>query len=233
MQDAGFIKVFRKLTEWEWYKDGATKDVFLHLLLTANYKPSRYKGYEIGVGSVVIGRKQLAEDLGLSERQIRTALEHLKTTSELTIKTTNRFSVATLTKYADYQVYEKDSDQQIDQQNANKRPTSDQQATTSKEYKESNNKRIKEIYKGISCPDVVAALDEFVAMRKLIKKPMTDKAIERLINKLVGMTEDDETRVAILKQSVDACWRDIYPLKKDTPHTEQSRYQDATEEWYK
>jgi hypothetical protein len=68
----------------------------------------------------------------MSERSVRTCLDKLEQTREIAIKSTNRFSVITVCKYASYQLKEKPSDQQ----NANKRPTNDQQTTTTIEGKE-------------------------------------------------------------------------------------------------
>lgn len=70
----GFIKLYRQLKEWEWYKDGNTMRVFIHLLLSANHKPGRWKGIEIKRGQVLSGRKSLASELDLTENEIRTAI---------------------------------------------------------------------------------------------------------------------------------------------------------------
>ena len=35
MANEGYIKLYRKMKKWGWYKDQNTKDVFLHLLLEA------------------------------------------------------------------------------------------------------------------------------------------------------------------------------------------------------
>lgn len=59
-----------------------------------------------------------------------------------------------------------------------------------------------------------SALEEFKQMRKSIKKPLTENALSRLINRLNEMANSDEEKIAILNQSVDHCWQDIYPLKK-------------------
>ena len=65
---------------------------------------------------------------------------------------------------------------------------------------------------------VAAAFDEFAKMRKMIKKPLTDLAKTRAINKLHHLSADDpQTAVAILNQSVDHCWQDLYDLKDDAP----------------
>lgn len=72
-----------------------------------------------------------------------------------------------------------------------------------------NNTRLTDI-KG----DVGKAINEFKQMRKSIKKPLTDNALNRLIKRLNDMTDSDEEKIAILNQSIDHCWQDIYPLKK-------------------
>ena len=116
MASSGFIKLHRQLLEWGWYKDNNTKAVFLHLLLTASYKDNVFNGHLIKPGQVVCGRKQLAEDLGLSESTIRTALKHLILTNEITIKSTNKFSIITIENWGKYQGCDDDISQQNSQQ---------------------------------------------------------------------------------------------------------------------
>lgn len=82
------------------------------------------------MGQVVTSRKSLATELKLSEREIRTALTHLKTTNDIAIETTTKFSIITVISFDDYQGATNTS--------TNERPSSDQRATTPKELK--NNK---------------------------------------------------------------------------------------------
>ena len=89
----GWIKLHRKLTEWEWYKDNNTKSLFIHLLLMANHKDGRFQGQEGKRGQLITGRKVLSVQTGLSEQQIRTGLNKLISTNEITIKTTNKNSL--------------------------------------------------------------------------------------------------------------------------------------------
>lgn len=149
MASQGHIKIDRRILNWEWYRDSNMVHVFLHLLLTANYTDSRFQGFLVKRGQVIIGRMKLATALGLTERQIRTCLNKLKMTNEISIKTTNKFSVVTIIKYDDYQSSNKKNDQQddqvLDQQPTINRPTKDQQATTSKKDKEE--KEIKKLYR--------------------------------------------------------------------------------------
>jgi len=132
----GYVRLHRKFTKWGWYDEPNTKAVFLHLLLTANWQESEWHGETIMPGQVVTGRKKLASELGISERSVRTALSRLQETGEISVKTTNKWSVITVENWSKYQM----SDGESDQQTTSKRPTNDQQTTTNEEYKNIRNK---------------------------------------------------------------------------------------------
>ena len=100
---SGFIKLHRKLVAWGWYQDYVVKDVFLHLLLTANFKPTPWKGRILEEGQVVVGVQKLADELGFSRQQVRTALKKLKSTNEIIVESTNRYSVITIVNWREYQ----------------------------------------------------------------------------------------------------------------------------------
>lgn len=58
---------------------------------------------------------------------------------------------------------------------------------------------------------------DFMDMRKKIKKPMTDNAITRMMNKLEKLSGgDNDLAIKILNQSTDFCWQDVYALKTDS-----------------
>ena len=57
---SGFIVIHRKLVEWEWYKKPSVKDVFLHLLLTANFVDGRFEGQLIKRGQLATSLPSLA-----------------------------------------------------------------------------------------------------------------------------------------------------------------------------
>jgi len=59
---------------------------------------------------------------------------------------------------------------------------------------------------------------DFIKMRKAIKKPMTDAALKltlKKLNKLTGLTIDNETKIEILNQSIMNSWQGIFPLKQE------------------
>ena len=126
----GFIVINRKILKWGWYDDQNTKLLFLHLLLKANWQDKEWHGMTIKRGQLVTGRKQLSKELKLTEQQVRTSLEKLISTSEVTKITTNKYTVITINNYDKYQNY----NQENSQQTTNKQPTNNQQTTTTKQY---------------------------------------------------------------------------------------------------
>lgn len=113
MLESGFIKLHRSLLSWEWYTDYKTKDVFIHLLLTANYEDSDWRGVNISRGERATSYEKIASETGLSVRNVRTAIEHLKVTGEVTSKSYSKFTVFTLNNYDKYQATDKQTDIQL------------------------------------------------------------------------------------------------------------------------
>lgn len=76
----GFVAFPRGLIDWEWYTEPNTARLFFHLLLTANWQEKQWQGITIHPGELVTSQSQLAKQLNLSIRNVRTALEHLQAT---------------------------------------------------------------------------------------------------------------------------------------------------------
>ena len=70
-QDKGFIKISRKILEWEWYTDSNTKIVFLHCLLKANWKDKNWKGETIKRGQFVTSLEKISQETNLSVKQVK------------------------------------------------------------------------------------------------------------------------------------------------------------------
>jgi len=79
--NSGWIKLHRKIVEWEWFQDSDTFRLFLYLILKANHREKQWKGITISRGQLVTGRKMLSRELGISEQTVRTCLKRLKSTS--------------------------------------------------------------------------------------------------------------------------------------------------------
>ena len=79
--------------------------------------------------------------------------------------------------------------------------------------KESNYDTI--INSQITNEDLKITLYEFIKMRKLIKKPMTDRALQLLISKLHKLANTPDKAIQVLEQSIVNNWQDIYELKSN------------------
>lgn len=122
----GWIKLHRKLEEWEWYQDSQMVHLFIHLLINASGKDRRWQGVEIKVGQMIAGRKKLSAITGISEQSIRTCLKRLEDSGEIKRTVlTKRFTIVTICNYTDYQ----DRNTEINQASTKRQP-SDNQAVT-------------------------------------------------------------------------------------------------------
>lgn len=131
-----WIKLDRNILEWKWCKHPITLQVWLYLLLRANIKAADYGEMHILRGQVLTSHAKICNDLGLTTQQARTALQHLKSTGEITSTGNPKYSVITIVNYSKYQG-DATSKTTNRQQTNNKQSTSKQQ-----QYK--NNKKEEE-----------------------------------------------------------------------------------------
>jgi len=138
----GWIKLHRKILNWEWFTTPHMLQLFVFLLLTANRKKGKWKGIEVDRGQVVTGLNSLKKSTGISIRSLRTCISRLKSTGEITVKTTSKYSIITICNYDTYNGLFSSSDNQNDNQ-ADTQPTSNRQQTRSIEnIKEEENKSL-------------------------------------------------------------------------------------------
>ena len=143
----GWIKLHRSLLDWEWFTDSNTLHVFIYLLLKANVKDVKYKGFMIPKGSLVVAVSDIGNTLGLSYKAVRTAFEHLKIGEQITTRATNKFTIVTICKYLDYQVAENNEGQTNGAQDTNKgRTRGERRASIEEEYKEDKKEIINNLY---------------------------------------------------------------------------------------
>jgi len=144
----GWIKLHRCLLDWEWYHDSKTLHLWIHILTKANHAAKQWRGKTIESGQFVTGREKLSLETGISEQSIRTILKRLISTSNITIKTTNKFSIISVCNWEHYQCDSDDNNKQINQESnqqlTNNQPTTNQQLTTTKNVKKDKNVKKKE-----------------------------------------------------------------------------------------
>ena len=145
--DEGWIKMFRRFLDWEWYGDTNMVRLFLHLLLKANFEDRRWRGMTIKKGQIVTSSLTLSDETHMSRQCVRTCLARLEQTGEILQKSTNKFTLITICKYVDYQGCVIEGQPTTNQQLTNNQPTTNQQLTNNQpQHKNIRKKELKNIY---------------------------------------------------------------------------------------
>lgn len=186
--DNGFIKIDRKILDWEWYGDINTCRLFIHLIFKANWKDGRFEGIEIPRGSLVTSLPTLAAETGLSVQQIRTAEKHLKSTGEITVSLYPKFRIISIKNYCLYQ----DDNRQVNRQLTGNQQASNRQLTAIEESKKG---RREEIKKRVSKDtpketpeDIISQYDFSETMAAKLREWLKYKSERRETYKSTGLT---------------------------------------------
>lgn len=193
------------MVEWQWYKVPEMVHLFIHLLFIANHKDGDWQGIKIKRGQVVTGRKTLSVTTGISEQSIRTCLTRLKSTSEITIKSTNKFSIITICNYDKYNTEKAPTNQHINQP-ANQQSTSNQPATNHKQECIKNDKN----EKNFLSEKINFEFENFLREQN---KPVSELRQKELADKLETLAPgNDDLKIAIIKQAISGGYPDFRQL---------------------
>lgn len=117
-------------------------------------------------------------------------------------------------------------------QNFNTINIEDNKGENKESHKERNNKGFDVVSlceaEGIDS-EVIPAIYDFIDMRKTIKKPMTEKAVQMLLKKLKSLSTVPAEQIAMLNESVINGWQSVYPEKKQAKRPDYIR-EDGTED---
>ena len=210
----GFIKLHRKIKEWDWIDEPKTLCLFVHLLLNANFENKKWRGINIKRGQFLTSLPKLKEISGLSIQQTRTALDKLKSTHDITVQSTKTYSLITLTNYSFYQENKIDTNTQINTQSnslsTDEQQTSNRRATSTKERKEI--KESEEIKEVIRIPNFLDQIlfDEFLQQRKKDKNPLEGMALKLTIEDLENWEYEKEGSANMaLRNAIKGKWKSI------------------------
>ena len=68
--------------------------------------------------------------------------------------------------------------------------------------------------------EVKTEIHEFIKMRKMKKKPLTDRALKIQLNKLIKLSNNEEEQIKIIDKSIVSCWDEFYEIKENKKQTE-------------
>lgn len=97
-----WIKLYRKICDWQWYQDAKMVHLFVHLML----KASIMKGSDLSDSwQLCTSLRILSKETGLSLQNIRTCIGKLQRTGEITFRTlpTHQQSIITICNSDSYQ----------------------------------------------------------------------------------------------------------------------------------
>jgi hypothetical protein len=216
----GWIKLHRKFVNWEWYKDANVMRLFVHCLLKANHQDNNWQGNMIKRGSFITSLDTLSHELGLSVKQIRTAISKLERTNEVAKKGQSKFTVIQVINYDDYQGEGK----QEGTQKANKGQTKGKQrATNNNDKKEENEKE----YYYIINDKLKLSMNEYDKLLKTYSPGMIDRFIFAVEN-YKGVNKYKNLYRVILTWIAKEERENAKELKKEEPKQEYKYIRDAT-----
>ena len=103
MRGESYIKLFRKISEWEHYKDGNTMRLFLHLLINAVHDNQTAYDVPLKRGQYFTSSRRLQEDLNISTKYITESIRKLKQSGEIETERCRWGTIFTIVNYDDYQ----------------------------------------------------------------------------------------------------------------------------------
>lgn len=211
---AGFIKLYRGWRD----TDGITPstvfseaEAWLWLLENATWKETtrwNAKRQEVALkpGQIHVSLRSLSSAWGWSKSKVERFLARLERVKKAGQSAGQSGIILTIENWEKYQVCGTASETQTG-------TVAGQSRDTQEEGKEG--KEEKKSSKAI-LPDWVPADDwaGFVEMRKAIKKPLTNRAHDLAISKLLSLKNDGHNPASVLQQSTLNCWQDLYPPRE-------------------
>lgn len=207
MGGGGYIKLYRKFVDCSWYRNANAKALFVHLLLTAEYKDGYINGVWVQRGQVLTTLPELSQQTGLTAQNLRTALKFLKNEKNITECLTGKQRLITVVNYEDYQGGAREANSKPNrnltgcQQDANRIPN------RNTIYKENNirNKEYKELFFSAETrtktKNVIDELNRLTGKHFSANAEGTLKLVDKLIKD--GYTEAD--MLAVVTKACE-CW---------------------------
>lgn len=190
--------------------------------MKASHKPHKQMvGFQevfLSPGQFIFGRKAASIELAMTERGVRTCIESLSKSQNVTIKTTNKFSIITIINWDTYQ----EEKEKTTIKTTNNRPTTDQQLTTNKNDKNEKNEKnkplplkkflISRIQNGFT-PHSEKIIEFFEYRMKKPKKDryQSEKGIDGLFRDMEACKKAGYSLVACLDITMERGWKTPSP----------------------
>lgn len=159
----GFVIVYRDLLDWQYHDNPNAVALWIYILLKARWSDGFQNGVEIRRGQLMTTLATISAETGLNTGVINRLLKKFESDNQISVKTTNRFSVINVINYAKFQSLDGASGKQTE----NKRKTNGKQTENAIFIR---NKETKETKKQIN----TLALDLPVSLADVEAIPLDD-----------------------------------------------------------
>ena len=228
MTQKGWMPIYRRLQDhWLWQdKPFAKGQAWLDLLLLASHNDNEFLfGNQIiknEVGSFITSELKLMERWGWSKTKVRAFLKLLQDEQMIVKKSDNKKTAITIVNYSVYADYETAKELQKNNKKTSKELQKDTINNDNNDNNVNNKERKKKetsydaILSQISDDSLQELYLEYIKMRKMIKSPMTDRALTMLIKKVNELEPNDISRQKrLLETAIVNNWKSVYPLKDE------------------
>jgi hypothetical protein len=226
----GYFKFWRKALEGGWFRSPLLNSFWLWCLSKAawsdHYEFVKTQRVKLKRGQFIFTIPMAVFENAASPQRVRTYMALLKNMENLTIESTNKYSIVTILNWDTYQYLENTNNRQSNS------PATGKQQASNRPLNKKEGKEGKEIKKPPISPKGDAPsspLPEFVPVelwvafveyRKKIRKPLTPKAQELNLKKLSKMKDQGHDPARILETTIENGWLSFYPPKDNYPKSQ-------------
>lgn len=182
----GYVKNYRQIEEWKYYKKDGYAHLWQHLIRQAAHKDTCDAfGNKLSPGQFSTGRNRLATECGLSAAKVERILKVLENDHQIEQQTSTKCRVITILNWERYQ--------QADSELDSKRTASEQQADN-KRTQNKNDKNVKNVNK------YIYGLLEFWNSKKIIHHKDTVKNLKKIEQ---GLKKRKDCKPEEIKQAIE------------------------------
>jgi hypothetical protein len=229
MAKTGWVAIYRQIQDhWLWADKPFSKQAaWIDMLLLANHDDNKFLlGNEVVTvkcGSFIASVEKLKNRWGWSNTKVINFLKTLENDEMVTRKSDTKKTVITLINYGVYSNFEKtktmpkryENDTETMPKHTNNNDNNDNNVNNiKKERKKAAS--YDAILSNVSDDGLRELYLEYIKMRKMIKSPMTDRALTMLIKKVNNLEPNSiERQKQLLETSIVNNWKSVYPLKEE------------------
>lgn len=234
----GAFQTSREIFEHPIWQDIVKFRIFFYIVGNAVYADEglTISGVHVKRGQFLRSYRNLSKDLEYIENRsikkyslsvISKKIEQLVKEERLKIEDTELGTLFTVVNYAQYQGFERyrkgsENGERTEKEQCENGERTERERSENNTNKDNKDKKVKKDKKDIkintfsaytSNTELIETLESFLEYRKKIKKPMTGKAVDLLLNKLDKLAGSDEEKIAMLENSILNGWQSVYALK--------------------